>query len=48
MRLKFKALETPKESAQFATNHFGWANIEVIQFNYDGKGTLLVLNDGEL
>jgi hypothetical protein len=47
MRLKFRSLEAPKEWAIYKTNHLGWSTIETLVFNYDGKGSALVMTDGE-
>ena len=41
-------LKKENPDSAYTHNFLGFDVIEVIQFNYDGKGSALVLEDGEL
>jgi hypothetical protein len=48
MNLKFRLLETPLLKGDNENNWFGFEKVEIIQFNYDGKGGVIAILDDEL
>ena len=47
MKLLFKALQNAKEIASDEHNSLGWKTVEIIAFNFDGKGNAIIIHDGK-
>ena len=47
--MKFTIRETPHPNRKGeAENDYGYQTVEIVQFNYDGKGGVIAIVDGEL